>query len=103
MRNDDFLNSIFIEVKTLGLVSNQYDFSAMCGRTPAWFSAIKARQLPMTADAFLTLSFNIKHKAKTIIDVKAHSAAMRLCDRLIEEAQKQAGEKAARVLGYALD
>lgn len=103
MSNDDFLNKIYAEVKALGLVSNQYDFSIMCGRSAAWFSAIKARQLPMTADAFLMLSFNIKRKAKTIIDVKAHGAAMRLCDRLIEEAQKQAGEKAARVFGYALD
>ena len=103
MSNDDFLNKIYAEVKALGLASNQYDFSIMCGRTAAWFSAIKARQLPMTADAFLTLSFNIKRKAKMMIDPKGHSAAMRLCDRLIEEAQKRAGEKAARVFGYALD
>lgn len=103
MSNDDCLNSIFTEVKTLGFVCNQYDFSAMCGRTPAWFSAIKARQLPMTADAFLTLSFNIRRKAKTIIDVKTHSAAMKLCDRLLEEAQNRAGEKAARIFSYGLD
>ena len=99
MNNDDFLNSIYDEVKALGFVSNQYDFSTMCGRTPAWFSAIKARRLPMTADAFLVLSQNIIRKASVIIDVDEHEKALSLCHKLIEGAQKQASIKALRSIG----
>ena len=101
MRNDDYINSIYSEVKALGFVSIQYDFSVMCGRTPAWFSAIKAKRLPMTADAFLVLSYNISRKASIIVDVDAHTRAISLCKRLIEDAQQEANAKASRMLRLA--
>lgn len=98
MNNDYSLNSLYDEVKALGFVSNQYDFSTMCGRTPAWFSAIKAKRLPMTADAFLVLSYNINRKASLIIDVNIHAKSLSLCKRLIENAQAVANAKASRML-----
>ena len=30
--------SIYLRVRDLGLVRNQYEFSALCGRTTTWFS-----------------------------------------------------------------
>ena len=93
MSNDDFLDTIFSDVKALGLVSNQYDFSVLCGRTPAWFSAIKARRLPMTTDAVLTLSHNIRQRASSIVDVKQYQAAMTLSDALITQAQQRIARK----------
>ena len=96
MKNDELLNSIYNDVKALGFVSNQYDFSVLCGRTPAWFSTIKARRLPITADAYLTLSFNIKSKAASIVDATIYHNALMLSSRLLEQAQTQVGEKASR-------
>ena len=99
MRNEKFLEQTFNDVKALGLVANQYDFSIMCGRTITWFSAIKSRDLPMTADAFLTLSHNIRARAGELIDAHQHKAAVMLSERLVEQAQAQIGRKQMRLSG----
>jgi len=99
MRNSDYLIDIYNDVKALGFVANQYDFSIMCGRTPAWFSSIKARRLPMTTDAALTLSHNIKAKAQTIIDTELYHHALKLSTTVTENAQRRIGEKIARHSG----
>jgi len=103
MKNDELLNSIYNDVKALGFVANQYDFSVLCGRTPAWFSAIKARRLPITADAYLTLSFNIKSKAASIVDAATYQSALMLSGRLLEQAQAQVGEKVSRLRACSFD
>ena len=103
MKQNHSLNSIYDEVKALGLIANQYDFSTMCGRTPAWFSAIKSRRLPITADAYLALSFNIKNKAEDIIDVSLHNRAVILSQKLLEQAQLEAGKKAKRMRACSFD
>ena len=93
MSNDDFLDFIYNEVKALGFVGNQYDFSVLCGRTPAWFSATKARRLPMTTDAALTLSHNIRQRAADIVDVRHYQTAMALSETLITQAQQRIAHK----------
>lgn len=98
MKNDEYLNSIYDEVKSLGFVSNQYDFSVMCGRTPAWFSAIKARHLPMTVDAYLTLSMNINRKANELSDRKIRKRALSLSQALVDGAQQQLSDRANRIV-----
>ena len=98
MRNEQFLDDIYNDVKALGLVSNQCDFSVMCGRTATWFSAIKARRLNMTTDAALTLSYNIRTRATDMVDAKVYVNALRLSERLVEEAQAQIGRKLQHIL-----
>ena len=98
MKNDENLTRIYDEVKELGFVANQYDFSVLCGRTPAWFSAIKARRLPMTVDAYLMLSHNINQKAVTIDDRRKRKRALTLSERLVKGAQQQIRERALRVV-----
>ena len=93
MKNEDFLDFIYNEVKALGFVGNQYDFSILCGRTPAWFSAIKARRLPFTTDAALTLSQNIRQRASEIVDVKQYQTAVELSEALITQAQQRIASK----------
>ena len=96
MRNDEFLEQIFNEVKALGLVADQWAFSNMCGRTGTWFSCIKKRNLPMTSDAFLTLSHNLRVQAKDMVDTKTHGDVLMLSERLIEQAQAQIARKQMR-------
>jgi hypothetical protein len=98
MKNEDYLTNIYNEVKSLGFVNNQYDFSVMCGRTPAWFSAIKARGLPMTADACLTLSFNLSRKAIDATDRKTKKRALSLSQALVDGAQQKISERANRIV-----
>ena len=99
MRNDELLEQIYNDVKALGLVEDQWTFSSMCGRTGTWFSCVKNRNLPMTSDAFLTLSYNIRIRAVELIDAKQHSAAISLSEHLIEQAQAQIALKQMRLSG----
>ena len=99
MRNDEFLEQIYNEVKALGLVADQWAFSNMCGRTGTWFSCIKKRNLPMTSDAFLTLSHNLRTRAVELIDAEQHSAAVSLSEHLIKQAQAQIALKQMRLSG----
>jgi hypothetical protein len=87
MKNDEFLEQIYEDVKALGLIENQWDFSLMCGRTGAWFSCIKARDLPLTADAALTLSLNIKSRIEDSDDKSKQAVAEKLSKQLIERVQ----------------
>lgn len=98
METNTFLEMIYTELKALGLVCNQYDFSVMCGRTPAWFSTLKARNLLMTTDAALTLSYNIREHAAKMPEGKTALAlseqVMVYAHQLIEKKLelKQAGQ-----------
>jgi hypothetical protein len=102
MNNEQFLEQAYSDTKALGFVDNQWDFSLMCGRTGAWFSCIKAKNMPMTSDAVLTLSHNIRIRAVELIDSTQHSAAVSLSERLIEQAQAQIGRKQMRLAGCSL-
>jgi hypothetical protein len=53
----------------------------------------------MTADAFLTLSHNIRARAGELIDAHQHKAAVMLSERLVEQAQAQIGRKQMRLSG----
>ena len=97
MGNKQFLDNIYNDVKALGLVRNQCDFSLMCGRTAMWFSAIKSRRLHMTADAALTLSHNIRTRAKGMVDATVYGSALRLSERLVDDAQAQIGQKLQQI------
>ena len=96
MENETLLNSIYEDVKALGFVNNQYDFSVMCGRTPAWFSTIKARKLSMTTDAFLTLSHNLKLRSASIEDQLIKDRAVKLSIDLIDHANARIGRRLGR-------
>jgi len=97
MGNKQFLDNIYNDVKALGLVRNQCDFSLMCGRTAMWFSAIKSRRLHMTADAALTLSHNIRTRAKGMVDATVYGSALRLSERLVDDAQAQIGQRLEQI------
>lgn len=89
MKRDSSLNSLYEDVKGLGLASNQYEFSILCGRTPAWFSMIKARKLSMTSDALLTLSYKLQLKADETVDECLKQRIKQLSDDLVLWAQLQ--------------
>ena len=95
MKNSQYLEDIYESVKALGLVENQCEFSVLCGRTPAWFSAIKARGLPLTADAALTLSLKLKSLAETDVDVERCATALNISDELIERVEKRISKRLA--------
>ena len=99
MENTIFLEKTYSEVRALGVVSNQLDFSLLCGRTGTWFSCIKARNLPMTSDAVLTLSHNLSVRAQSLADAKTQSDVITLSEQLLQQAQLQISSKIRRLSG----
>lgn len=93
MSNIHPTQNIYEELLELKVIQNQIDFSIMCGRTPAWFSCIKARKLPLTSDAALTLAFKLRRKANTTICPNQHNRLMSISDRLLEQAEEQVMRK----------
>lgn len=88
------LQTIYEELLEMKIVENQLDFSVMCGRTTAWFSCIKARRLPITSDAALTLAFKLRRKANKLICPIKHQRLTGISDRLLEHAENQVMKKA---------
>lgn len=77
------------------IIENQADFSVMCGRTPAWFSCLKARRLPITTDAALTLAFKLRRKARTSVCPVKYKQLMSISERMLECAEQQVAKKVA--------
>jgi len=87
------IQAIYEELLELRIIENQTDFSILCGRTPAWFSCLKARRLPMTSDAVLTLAFKLRRKARTSRCINTQDKLMAISERLLECAEEQVAKK----------
>ena len=81
---EDHINiqMLYERVKSLGLAHNQYVFSRMCGRTPAWFSCIKSQKKDMTPAAAMTLSVNLRMQASSL-NKPQHDEALALSELLL--------------------
>ena len=95
MKDKHPIQSIYEELLSLKVVENQTDFSIMCGRTPAWFSCLKARRLPITTDAALTLAFKLRRRARTSVCPQTHQQLMAISERLLLCAEAQVAKKVA--------
>jgi len=60
MKNSYFLQTIYENTRSLGLVTSQYGFGRLCGRKDSWFSSCKSTDRPMTIAAMITLAMNIE-------------------------------------------
>ena len=62
---NNHLNEIFENCRELHIIRTQSEFSALCGRTPHWFSTCKSQNLPASTEALLTLNFKIHTALKS--------------------------------------
>ena len=86
--------SIYLRVRDLGLVRNQYEFSALCGRTTTWFSAIGAKRLEMSITSLGLLLANIAMRAEATPDAARRAALMELHSQLSHEVTARCQERA---------
>lgn len=82
----ELTQQIYNELKLLRIVANQTEFSRLCGRTPMWFSCIKARKLPLSADAALTLAYRLRRIAKNSLSINEHNKLFNISERLLRSA-----------------
>ena len=88
MKNKDYIQSIYLRLKSLGIAKSADDFSFMCGRTPTWFSCVKARDLPFTSQAALTLSMNVRERIDRVNSDESELIA--ISEELLDHAYKMA-------------
>ncbi len=84
------LDNIFENCREIGLVNTQYEFSELCGRRTTWFSASKARHLPISTDAAVNLSVRLKECAGSL-GYKQARLAKQLSRQLLEMVTERAG------------
>ena len=86
MKKSHPIQNIYDELRDMRIVSNQSEFSRMCGRTPMWFSCLKSRNLPLTSDAALTLAYRLRRIAKNSLCENTHCRLLRISDVLLANA-----------------
>ena len=99
MKNRTYLKSIYDDIKALGIIDTPYDFSRLCGRTPAWYSCIKSRDLPLTADAALTLSISLRIKAEHVCEQEQQRKIIALSDDLLSRTYSDIQTQQKNLLG----
>lgn len=60
MKNSLYLQSLYENVRSLGLVQSQYAFARLCGRKDSWYSSAKSSDRPMSIAAMITLAMNLE-------------------------------------------
>ena len=93
------IHSLYDAVKRLGLADNQYVFSRLCGRTPAWYSCIKSRKFSITPAAAMTLSASLRMKASSLPNRKTQDEAIALSALLLDNTCAQITAKQSEYLG----
>ena len=53
------LEDIYHELREMGTIQNQYEFSALFGKKPSWLSSLKSKGRPVTTDALVHLFINL--------------------------------------------
>ena len=69
-QHSPFLENIYQTCRDMGLISNQYEFSTLCGRKTTWFSAAKARDQQISTHAAYVLANRLKELARTDLPKK---------------------------------
>ena len=81
-KHNDFLQALYETCRAMGLVNNQYEFSALCGKQTSWFSAAKSLNRPLSVSALVTLQTRIKTRANADLPRHMRSTAKKLTEQL---------------------
>jgi hypothetical protein len=82
MNNSHYLQTIYENTRSLGLVTSQYDFGRLCGRKESWFSSCKSSGRPMTVAAMITLAMNLERLPADCIPRSKRRQVRELTDTL---------------------
>ena len=78
------LQKLYEKFRAIGLVHTQDDFSRLCGRTPTWFSSLKARGIPLSAAASIVLQIRLNEFIASGVDPCARELATQLADEIMQ-------------------
>ena len=68
MENKQRLQTLFDQVRDLGVVRTQYEFGILCGRDKSWLSSCKAYNRDASLGVLLTLAWELDRMQETSIE-----------------------------------
>ena len=95
MKKDTSLQNFYEKFQAIGLVQTQDDFSRLCGRTPTWFSSLKARGIPLSVAAAITLQIKLNEFIASGADPSTQKLAARLSDEIMQLAHERCSKEMA--------
>lgn len=95
MQTNTSLQILYEKIRSIGLVQTQDDFSRLCGRTPTWFSSLKARRIPLSAAAAITLQSRLNEFIASGVDPSSQEIASKLADEIMQMARERCVREAA--------
>ena len=76
---------LITELKRLGVVKTQYDFSRLCGKNPSYFSSMRTKGFGLKLASLTFLSARLRKRSANVSDPKV-SMVLSYADRVVQEA-----------------
>ena len=76
---------LITELKRLGVVKTQYDFSRLCGKNPSYFSSMQTKGFGLKLASLTFLSARLRKRSANVSDPKV-SMVLSYADRVVQEA-----------------
>ena len=93
MENKQKLQTLFDQVRDLGVVRTQYEFGILCGRDKSWLSSSKSYNRDASLSVLLTLAWKLDRMLETSIEETRKADAKNLVaaiwSRIKERTQTQ--------------
>ena len=93
MENKQKLQTLFDQVRELGVVRTQYEFGILCGRDKSWLSSSKSYNRDASLGVLLTLAWKLDRMQETSIEETRKADAKKLVaalwSRIEERTQTQ--------------
>ena len=84
MSNKQFLQSLYDDVKSMGIVTSQYQFGLLCGRDQSWFSCAKSVNRSMSLSAIVSLTVSLQNLPQERVSRKVRPQLKKLISSLWE-------------------
>ena len=95
MTNKQFLQSIYDTVKSLGIVTSQYEFGYLCGRDQSWFSCAKSVDRQMSVGAMVSLAVSLQNLPPERVSRSARPNVKKLVAEIWKMIEAQGSRQAA--------
>ena len=76
---------LITELKRLGVVKTQYDFSRLCGKNPSYFSSMQAKGFGLKLGSLAFLASRIRKRGSEVRDPRV-SMVLSYADRVVQQA-----------------
>ena len=95
MSNKQFLQSLYEDVRAMGIVTSQYQFGQLCGRDQSWFSCAKSVNRSMSLSAIVSLAVSLQNLPQERVSRKVRPQLKKLIASLWKMAEAHGSQNGA--------